>query len=300
MSDTTAATTTTTATATTPEPILVSDQAPTLGDEHDDVNEERTTETTMEEPKKSSNIEPLEIEPNQSMDNDMESLLPGGAPTRPPPSGGDGKDHPKYCRGMIQPQPVGNMQILFPELFHSQDNAWGVVGPQPIGPFFVWLIICVATHFVVKRALQVGILSTIICYAFFAYSTFLLVDVSFRDPGICFDKTIPEDVPADEARLWRWCDFCNGFQPPDGAHCPQCNVCVAGYDHHCDGNVHWQKELSTLCEIQHVVVVVFVLCVCMAFGDCHVSHHRSIATTTTTSSTYCYCVSIMLVSVRLA
>jgi hypothetical protein len=233
MSDTTAATTTTTATATTPEPILVSDQAPTLGDEHDDVNEERTTETTMEEPKKSSNIEPLEIEPNQSMDNDMESLLPGGAPTRPPPSGGDGKDHPKYCRGMIQPQPVGNMQILFPELFHSQDNAWGVVGPQPIGPFFVWLIICVATHFVVKRALQVGILSTIICYAFFAYSTFLLVDVSFRDPGICFDKTIPEDVPADEARLWRWCDFCNGFQPPDGAHCPQCNVCVAGYDHHC-------------------------------------------------------------------
>ena len=23
------------------------------------------------------------------------------------------------------------------------------------------------------------------------------------------------------------------FQPPDGAHCPDCNVCVAGYDHHC-------------------------------------------------------------------
>ena len=20
---------------------------------------------------------------------------------------------------------------------------------------------------------------------------------------------------------------------PDGAHCPDCNVCVAGYDHHC-------------------------------------------------------------------
>jgi hypothetical protein len=225
-------TTTTPTTTTTPEPILGSDQASTLGDEHDDVNEE-TTET-MEEPKKSSNMEPLEMEPNnQSMDNDMESLLPGGAPKRSPPSGGDGKVHPKYCRGMIQPQPVGNMQILFPELYHSQDNAWGVVGPQPFGPFCVWLIICVATHFIVKRAWQVGILSTIICYGFFAYSTFLLVDVSFRDPGICFDKTIPEGVSESEARQWRWCDFCNGFQPPDGAHCPQCNICVAGYDHHC-------------------------------------------------------------------
>jgi len=23
------------------------------------------------------------------------------------------------------------------------------------------------------------------------------------------------------------------YQPPDAVHCPECNVCVEGYDHHC-------------------------------------------------------------------
>lgn len=23
------------------------------------------------------------------------------------------------------------------------------------------------------------------------------------------------------------------YQPPDGQHCPDCNVCIEGYDHHC-------------------------------------------------------------------
>jgi DHHC palmitoyltransferase len=31
----------------------------------------------------------------------------------------------------------------------------------------------------------------------------------------------------------RWCDYCQASQPPDGAHCLDCGVCVAGYDHHC-------------------------------------------------------------------
>lgn len=211
-----------------PAPTAVDNQVPATMKEAD-VEEDVAAESTEEEPK-SSKVEPLEMEQNQSMDNDdMESLLPGGAGVVK-----SAKENSTYCRGMIQPQSVGNMQILFPELFHaSPDNSWGVVGPQPFGPVCVWFIICVATHFLVQRALKLGIISAIICYAFFAYCTFLLMDVSFRDPGICFDKTIPEDVPSDEARLWRWCDFCNGFQPPDGAHCPQCNICVAGYDHHC-------------------------------------------------------------------
>ena len=32
---------------------------------------------------------------------------------------------------------------------------------------------------------------------------------------------------------WKWCDMCKVMQPPTGAHCTVCNLCVSGYDHHC-------------------------------------------------------------------
>ena len=136
-----------------------------------------------------------------------------------------------YCYGYIQPQPVGNMHILFPAYFHT--SGFGVLGPQWFGPVCVWLILAVSTHFVLKSARHLGWISAAICYLFFAVCTFLLTDVSFRDPGICMDKEIPEHVTQDSVNDWRWCDFCQVYQPPDGAHCADCNVCVAGYDHHC-------------------------------------------------------------------
>jgi len=32
---------------------------------------------------------------------------------------------------------------------------------------------------------------------------------------------------------WRYCAMCNVYQPPTAVHCPECHVCVDGYDHHC-------------------------------------------------------------------
>jgi len=136
-----------------------------------------------------------------------------------------------YLNGIIQPTYIGNMQIFFPD--YLETSGWGVLGPQWFGPFCVWLILVTATHFCINRATTLGIGSVILCFVFFAISTFYLTDVSFRDPGICMYKTIPEIVPSTERNHWRWCDFCQGFQPPNGAHCPDCKVCIEGYDHHC-------------------------------------------------------------------
>lgn len=193
----------------------------------------------------SSKVEPLEIveEDDEAV---MESLLPGGPSSSTVGGGGGGgqakKKHAKmgkvtkeYFNGLIKPQKVGNMTILFPEKYFDEPSSpsWGVLGPQPIGPLLVWLLICVATHLIVQRALTIGILTTLICYGFYCFCTYRLVDVAFRDPGMCFYQEIPETVNGDEARQWRWCDFCNIFQPPDGAHCTQCDVCIEGYDHYC-------------------------------------------------------------------
>jgi hypothetical protein len=181
-------------------------------------------------------LEPMEIAPAASEhdeEDDMESLLP---------SSGDQHSHShqskhrekatqSYLNGWLRPQPIGNMHILFPEYFH--ESGWGVLGPHWYGPACVWLLLIVASHYCIRKAHHLGPGSVFLSFCFFGATTFFLTDVSLRDPGICMDTEIPGTTPPSEASQWRWCDFCHVYQPPDGAHCPDCNVCVAGYDHHC-------------------------------------------------------------------
>mmetsp|Transcript_5041 Transcript_5041/g.11226 ORF Transcript_5041/g.11226 Transcript_5041/m.11226 type:complete len:296 (+) Transcript_5041:110-997(+) len=138
------------------------------------------------------------------------------------------------CCGLVKStRRVGNMRILFPEYLHS--SGWGVVGPHTFGPVVVWLLLVVATHGVIRgiNRHDLGIASVAIAYLFLGITTYRLTDVSYRDPGICLDQEIPGHEPPDRASQYRFCDRCNVWQPPDGVHCPECNVCVAGYDHHC-------------------------------------------------------------------
>lgn len=185
--------------------------------------------------------------------DDMDSLLPTASAsgsdkshTKPKinsleidDGGGDILNNSKFrsedfCFGRIRStRSVGNMRILFPEYFHS--SGWGVIGPQIFGPVVVWLILIFATHGVINgiKKHNLGSVSVVIAYLFFATSTYCLLDVCFRDPGICLDQEIPGYEPPERASQYRYCDRCKVWQPPDGVHCPECNVCVAGYDHHC-------------------------------------------------------------------
>lgn len=139
----------------------------------------------------------------------------------------------KCCFGLIRCAKVGNMKILFPEYYFS--SGWGVVGPNVIGPVIVWLILVVATHGVLGGIEEhnLGIGSAIVAYLFLALSTYRLTDVCYRNPGIVLDQEIPGHEPPERAREYRYCDRCKVWQPPDGVHCPECNVCVEGYDHYC-------------------------------------------------------------------
>jgi hypothetical protein len=134
---------------------------------------------------------------------------------------------------VFKPYSVGNVQILFPDYFHA--SGWGVLGPHWFGPACVWLILVGATHLCIKAIYRrnLGMVSIVICYLFLALCTHRLTDVSLRDPGIVLDKEIPSHVPPDRINQYRFCDRCEVWQPPDGVHCPECNVCVSGYDHHC-------------------------------------------------------------------
>lgn len=146
----------------------------------------------------------------------------------------DNDDETSYLWGYIRPYKIGNMTILFPQYFHS--SGWGVVGPHPFGPACVWLILVGSSHLCVHAAYyhQLGFGSVLVCYLFMALCTYRLIDVSLRDPGICLDKEIPSSVVGtDRADQYRYCDRCQCWQPPDGMHCVESGVCVAGYDHYC-------------------------------------------------------------------
>lgn len=164
-------------------------------------------------------------EGSKTFENDTESLLPNADDEKPA--------RLNYCGGRIQAEKLGNMMILFPEPFHAGKTSWGVVGPTPAGPFSVWMILCTASYFVVKRALTIGPITTFACCAFHVISTFNLLNVVLRDPGICFYKAIPDHIPAEEGKKWMWNDRCQVYLPPGGKYCKVCDVCVEEYDHFC-------------------------------------------------------------------
>jgi hypothetical protein len=108
-----------------------------------------------------------------------------------------------------------------------------VIGPHWFGPMTVlFLVGWASSHFVLKAVTLIGPISAMICIGFMIGTIYFLLKTSFTDPGIVKQRCNmnPEDLVAED---YRWCDFCNVYQPPDGAHCPDCNVCISGYDHHC-------------------------------------------------------------------
>mmetsp|Transcript_2048 Transcript_2048/g.3150 ORF Transcript_2048/g.3150 Transcript_2048/m.3150 type:complete len:342 (-) Transcript_2048:221-1246(-) len=129
----------------------------------------------------------------------------------------------KCCR----PYKVGNSIIACP-IIH-QHTGFGVIGVHWFGPIFTMLLFLLASHHFVAEASDVGPITYWICILWSIFTCVTLILVSFSDPGIVMNTV---KLPANASR-WRWCDFCQQYQPPTGAHCPDCNVCVEGYDHHC-------------------------------------------------------------------
>ena len=93
----------------------------------------------------------------------------------------------------------------------------------------------------IRRAIHhVGWITATICILFTLQATWYLFDTALRDPGIVVpqayynpsDNNTNERLPPPD-RHHRWCDLCQVYQPPTGVHCPDCNVCVDGFDHHC-------------------------------------------------------------------
>jgi len=165
---------------------------------------------------------------------------------------------------------IGNATIWNRRLYQS---SWklGIIGPHGLGVLFTMALLYFASYYFIQKAYRdVGIVSSGICIWFTIQATVFLFLVAFCDPGIVWDAKkyeecfggkgigsegagksvsvkgseeeegeeefvglIRRNFSQGEEQGWRYCGVCEVYQPPKAMHCPDCNFCVDGYDHHC-------------------------------------------------------------------
>eukprot|EP00979_Chaetoceros_neogracilis_P018101 scaffold10552_cov276-Chaetoceros_neogracile.AAC.5 len=147
---------------------------------------------------------------------------------------------------------IGNTMVWNQALY----KRWkiGIIGPHWLGVMStVALLYSASYYFTLKAYHDLGIISAGICIWFMVQTTVSLFMVACRDPGIVLDTSKSDELFGEgglngpgrgeysvldnhmqgEEEGWRYCGVCEVYQPPDAAHCADCNVCVDGYDHHC-------------------------------------------------------------------
>lgn len=160
-------------------------------------------------------------EVGNDLDEDLRELLPSHRP--------DPEQKKSQCSLCCSSpcEKVGRMTIFLPRVYYS--TGWGIQGPHWFGPPCVFFVIVLATIHLVNVTVVERPYTATICTIFSLICSYHLFNAAYRDPGLIRAKISEEEAGRD----YCWCDFCNNYQPPGGAHCSQCNVCIAGYDHHC-------------------------------------------------------------------
>ena len=150
---------------------------------------------------------------------------------------------------------VGNVFILSPRCYNQ--FGFGVIGPHWFGPVCCFGLETIATiHYYPLAKNNVGMISAVVCLIFYCFGIVSLCLVACSDPGIVKSgetggldgvggerngytgvSTTENDITARAG--WRYCDLCSVYQPPSAMHCPDCNVCIEGYDHHCPWMGQW-------------------------------------------------------------
>ena len=168
-----------------------------------------------EEGKEEQNILQQISEDVDDLDEEAQGLLAEGPPPKPA-----GKVY-CFCCGPIER--FGSCIVFLPTV-HAR-TGWGIMGPHWFGPPCVIGVLMAASSYFIRHAWdRVGPITATICTLWTAMILYLLVNAAYRNPGIVRPD---QETPT---RQHRWCELCKAYQPPKGAHCPDCNVCIAGFD----------------------------------------------------------------------
>lgn len=166
--------------------------------------------------------------------DDMERLLGGKKATKRPTGSTDESNKPccVKCHAAEPEMTMGNVKV--PSLYvYGYTGGWGVVGPHWFGPPCVFGIIVLATYYFAyhESFRKKWYWTSAFCFYLSVQTTYFLLSAAYRDAGVVREGRL--NVPNPVPRNFRWCETCNYYQPPTTLHCPDCNTCVLGFDHHC-------------------------------------------------------------------
>jgi DHHC palmitoyltransferase len=128
------------------------------------------------------------------------------------------------------------------------------------------------------RTLTGALISNSLVIFFCVSTTAALLLTACSDPGIARIGETPNDyeraesqTPAEELNDSRWCEICSIYQLENLRirHCPDCNVCIMGLDHHCPWmgkcvgrkNMKWFVLFNILwmCYFIELMIMAFVI-----------------------------------------
>ena len=120
----------------------------------------------------------------------------------------------------------GKVHIFGEWIARTKSHRYIVIGPDWLCVAMTYIVIVVPSVFVYLYLLE-NLAEKIVFFILFGLTVFGLTVVFIADPGLV------RKYHHARSRHWTYCDHCESFRPPGTVHCSTCQVCVAGYDHHC-------------------------------------------------------------------
>ncbi len=125
----------------------------------------------------------------------------------------------------------GHVLVLGEWVSKTKSHRHMVIGPDWPCVIMTYVVICVPSVFVYLYLLN-NTVEYVVFFIVLATTIFGLTSVFLADPGLV------RKYHHARTRQWTFCDHCESFRPPGSVHCSTCQVCVAGYDHHCPVSVY--------------------------------------------------------------
>ena len=159
----------------------------------------------------------------------------------------------------------GKVHIIGEWIARTKSYRYAVIGPDWPCVVMTYIVIVVPSVFVYLYIVHT-LAEEIIFFILFGLCIFGLTTVFLADPGLV------RKYHHARSRHWTYCDHCESFRPPGTVHCSTCQVCVAGYDHHCPwtgkcighGNIFFFKVF--VISLSWLIILEIVLAILDAVG----------------------------------
>ena len=120
----------------------------------------------------------------------------------------------------------GKVHVFGEWVARTKSYRYIVIGPDWLCVLATYVVIVVPSVFVYLYLVH-EVAELVVFFVLFGFTIYGLTTVFIADPGLV------RKYHHARSRHWTYCDHCESFRPPGTVHCSTCQVCVAGYDHHC-------------------------------------------------------------------